>query len=140
MAHRQGNGCPVTNVEAAGVEPFHGGLLNGTRAAMRAGYTQNPAAAQVQASRLLTKPDVRKAVAKLVKAKLDRLDFKAEEVLEVIAKRIRHDIGDMFEDDCNITGDGHIDRVLKVIRSDSPNSRWNPNSDIVAIARSTSGA
>lgn len=58
--------------------------LNGTRAAIAAGYA--PKSAKVTASRLLTKANVKTLIAELTKAKADKLDLKAEHVLEELKR------------------------------------------------------
>ena len=53
--------------------------LNGTRAAIAAGYGKKTA--RVTASQLLTKPNIQKLLAELTKKKADKLDLSAEKVL-----------------------------------------------------------
>ena len=57
--------------------------LNGTRAAIVAGYAKN--SAKVTASRLLTNPNVQALLAKLMKKHADKLDLDAEKVLSELS-------------------------------------------------------
>lgn len=58
--------------------------LNGTRAAIAAGYSER--AAKEQASRLLTKANVRRLVDRLLSQRATRLEIKADRVVEEIAR------------------------------------------------------
>ena len=58
--------------------------LNGKRAAVAAGYSEN--SAKEQASRLLTKSNVRKRIDRLFSERASRLEIKADRVLEEIAR------------------------------------------------------
>jgi phage terminase small subunit len=62
--------------------------LNGTRAAIAAGYS--PRTAKEQAHGLLTRPHIARQVALLQQRRLDRLDVRADHVLEGL-KRIATD-------------------------------------------------
>lgn len=55
--------------------------LNGTQAAIRAGYTEDPDAAAVQASRLLSNAKVRAQVEELKEARNERIQISADYVL-----------------------------------------------------------
>jgi phage terminase small subunit len=57
--------------------------LNGTRAAIAAGYS--PKTARSAASRLLTKDNIKTLIAELTKTKADKLDVSAERVLRELA-------------------------------------------------------
>ncbi len=58
--------------------------LNGTRAAIAAGYAKK--SAHVTASELLSKPKVQRMVANLTKKHADKLDLSAEKVLSELSK------------------------------------------------------
>lgn len=58
--------------------------LNGTRAAIAAGYSKN--GAEVTASRLLRRPRVKKLIAALVKKRAEKLDLSADKVLRELAR------------------------------------------------------
>lgn len=58
--------------------------LNGSRAAIAAGYSEK--VARFQASRLLTKRNVQKRIAELQSARASRLEIKADRVLEEIGR------------------------------------------------------
>ena len=57
--------------------------LNGTRAAIAAGYAKK--SAKVTASQLLTNPNVQALLAKLMKKHADKLDLSAEKVLSELS-------------------------------------------------------
>ncbi len=58
--------------------------LNGTRAAIAAGYSRKTA--RVTSSQLLTKPNIQKLLAELTKKKADKLDLSAEKVLSELSR------------------------------------------------------
>ena len=58
--------------------------LNGKRAAIAAGYSESTA--EAQASRLLRKSKVKELIAELAKAKCDKLEIKADDVLAELKK------------------------------------------------------
>lgn len=58
--------------------------MNGSRAAIAAGYSE--AAAKEQASRLLTKANIRKRIDELLSKRASRLEVKADKVLEEISR------------------------------------------------------
>ncbi len=58
--------------------------LNGTRAAIAAGYSRKTA--RVTASQLLTKPNIQKLLAELTKKKADKLDLSAEKVFSELSR------------------------------------------------------
>ncbi len=74
--------------------------LNGTRAAIAAGYAKTTARAT--ASRLLTKSNIQGLVASLTKKHTDKLDLDAEKVLTELSKRAFSN----FLDYVRITEDG----------------------------------
>ncbi len=79
--------------------------LNGTRAAIAAGYTKK--GAHVTASRMLSKPKVQGLLAKLTKKHADKLDLTAEKVLSELSRMGFSN----FLDYVNITeeGDAFVD-------------------------------
>ncbi len=74
--------------------------LNGTRAAIAAGYAKK--SARISASRLLTNANVQALLAKLTKKQADKLDLDAEKVLTELSKRAFSN----FLDYVRITEDG----------------------------------
>lgn len=70
--------------------------LNGTAAAIRAGYS--PRTARVQASDLLLKPDVQRALAAKQEARAVRVDAKADDVLRELMRLAFTDIGAIFDE------------------------------------------
>ena len=110
---------------------------NATQAAIRAGYS--PKTAKAQGSRLLTYADVRRKVGQETEKQLERKRLTADEVMEAIARVVRADVRDLFDDAGNLkpikqltaeqasllagleiikknaeAGDGKIDTVHKV--------------------------
>lgn len=114
--------------------------LNGRAAAIRAGYSpRNPHAAEVQAARLLARPDIAAAVAAGKAKQLAALDITAEKVLREIARLSFSDLRTLFDQDGNLksihtlnadeaaciaslevvkknltAGDGQMDTVIKL--------------------------
>jgi phage terminase small subunit len=72
--------------------------LNGTQAAIRAGYSSK--SAQEQSSKLLSKPMIQSEIAREMKARGDRIDKAADEVVkrlwEIADLRVVGDIGDLI--------------------------------------------
>lgn len=71
--------------------------LNGTRAAIAAGYSEN--SAQEQASQLLSKLIVQRKVQRLLSERASRLDIKGERVLEQLANLAFYDVRSLFNAD-----------------------------------------
>ena len=69
--------------------------LNGTAAAIRAGYSAKTAAPI--ASKLLTKANIRAAVEALQKRRTDLVDIKAADVVEAVKQRAFTDIADYLD-------------------------------------------
>lgn len=111
--------------------------LNGTQAAIRAGYS--PKTAKVQASDLLTKPDIASAVAEGQAKQLAAADLSATRVLEELRRLAFSDLRKLFDEHGNLlsvhslpddmaaclasvevvkqniaAGDGHVDTIHKV--------------------------
>lgn len=111
--------------------------LNGTQAAIRAGYSAKTA--ESQASTLLRNPKISEAVAAGKSKQLDKLDLSAERVLREIAKLSFSNVKTLFDENGNLrpvhlltddeaaciaslevikknaeAGDGKIDTVHKV--------------------------
>lgn len=82
--------------------------LNGTRAAIAAGYS--PATAGVKAAQLLAKVSVKQLVAKLAQQRCERLDITAEKVLAEIAKLGFSNMLDYMRVDDD--GEAHLDLSL----------------------------
>ncbi len=76
--------------------------LNGTRAAIAAGYAKK--SAHVAASQLLRNPKVQAMVSSLTKKQVDKLDLDAEKVLAELSKRAFSN----FLDYVRITEDGNV--------------------------------
>lgn len=74
--------------------------LNATQAAIRAGYAAN--AAKVQASRLLTKANVKERVAALQQTVADKAGISAQWVLEEFKKVAGADTRKLFDDNGNL--------------------------------------
>lgn len=70
---------------------------NGTRAAMRAGYTQNEKAASVQAARLLGKARVRARIDELKAARSKRTQVTADLILRELLKVATSDLAKAFD-------------------------------------------
>jgi phage terminase small subunit len=70
--------------------------LNATRAAIRAGYAERSAAAM--ASELLRNPKVQEAVEAAQKARADRVQLKADDVLVELARLATSDVADAFDE------------------------------------------
>src|SRR6266852_4654476 len=79
--------------------------LNGTRAAIAAGYSE--ATARVQASQLLAKLNVRKRVDQLLSQRASRLEVKADKVLEELARLAFTNMQDFIRVQQN--GDAYVD-------------------------------
>lgn len=73
--------------------------LNGTRAATAAGYS--PKTAKEQASRLLTKVSVRRAVDNLLAKRASKLELKAEHIVEELRRLAFSNMMDYMEIDEN---------------------------------------
>jgi phage terminase small subunit len=69
--------------------------LNGTRAAVRAGYTE--ASARTTASELLTKPDISAAVSKALEQRSRRTKLRADKVIRELERLAFSDIADAME-------------------------------------------
>ncbi len=76
--------------------------LNGTRAAIAAGYAKK--SARISASRLLTNANISALIASLAKKHTDKLDLDAEKVLSELSKRAFA----KFLDYVRITEDGDV--------------------------------
>lgn len=74
--------------------------LNGTQAAIRAGYAEN--SAQEQASRLLSNAMVKARVDELKLKRNDRLDIKADDVLREVLRLAMVDITQAFDENGNL--------------------------------------
>ena len=74
--------------------------LNGLQAAIRAGYAKK--AAGVQASDLLKKPNVKKAVQAELVAKAKRCGMDADRLLNLLADQVTADVADLFDGHGNI--------------------------------------
>ncbi len=71
--------------------------LNGSRAAIAAGY--NPNRAKETASELVTKSNIKKKIEELLAKRASKLDLKAEEVIERIRRNAESNMADYFEPD-----------------------------------------
>lgn len=71
--------------------------LNGTRAAIAAGFS--PKTARVQASRLLTKADIQAAIQAAQAKHLAKLDLTAENVLEQLRRIVMFDPASIYRED-----------------------------------------
>jgi phage terminase small subunit len=71
--------------------------LNGTRAAIAAGYSERTA--EVQASRLLSNAKVRRIIEGLLSKRASKLTIKAERVIEEIARLAMSNMADYMEID-----------------------------------------
>jgi len=71
--------------------------LNGTQAAIRAGYSAKTA--RQQAADLLAKPDIAEEIARLAKAREKRTEITADTVLRELLTIARVDIAEAFNDD-----------------------------------------
>jgi phage terminase small subunit len=71
--------------------------LNGTQAAIRAGYKE--IGAKVQASRLLTNANVQRQINELMEKRADRTDIKADGVLKELGRIGYADVRQIFKDD-----------------------------------------
>lgn len=74
--------------------------LNGTRAAIAAGYSEHTA--KEQASRLLTRVNVQREVDKLLSKRASKLELKADQVVEELRRLAFSNMADYME----IDGDG----------------------------------
>ncbi|EEP9808242.1 terminase small subunit [Salmonella enterica] len=74
--------------------------LNGTQAAIRAGYSRN--AAQGQASRLLSNAMVKSRIAELIASRNERVRVDADHVLQRLVEIDQMDIIDILNDDMSI--------------------------------------
>lgn len=83
--------------------------LNGTQAAIRAGYSKKTA--EVQASTLLRNPKVKNYVQKLMDKRSDRIEITADRVLQEIAKIAFNNIQDYIDE-------GNVIKDLKSIPKD----------------------
>lgn len=117
--------------------------LNGTQAAIRAGYSKRTAASI--AEELLRKPEIAQAVAEKTQAQLESADLSAERTLEEMRRLAFSNVQDLFDDKGDLipihlltreqaasisslevimknatAGDGKIDRVLKIKVWDKP--------------------
>lgn len=72
---------------------------NGTQAAIRAGYSDNPASAAQQAYENLRKPEIRSTIRRQLKAYYERLDITPERVLHELMLLATADIGDAYDED-----------------------------------------
>lgn len=71
--------------------------LNGTQAAIRAGYSQKTA--RSIACELLTKPDIQEAIAAAFKARVERTQITADRVMKEVALAAFLDPLELFNDD-----------------------------------------
>ncbi len=71
--------------------------LNGTRAAIAAGYSEHTAG--VTASQLLTKPKIQRIVQQLISKRASKLDLKAEKVAEELQRMAFSNMLDFMEID-----------------------------------------
>lgn len=92
--------------------------LNGARAYASAGYRATGASARANASKLLTIPNVRSAIAAARRERAERLELKADEVVRELARVAFSDIGVVAcwgtEDEA--AGDGSESKQFLVIR------------------------
>jgi len=90
--------------------------LNGRQAAIRAGYS--PKTAEVQASQLLSKPNIRAAVAAAQEKRLKKLDISAERVLSELARIGFSDLRGVFDEDGSLLAMSDLpDDVAPIIAS-----------------------
>ncbi len=94
--------------------------LNGTQAAIRAGYSEN--GASVQASTLLAIPKVKAFIDALKTKRATKLEIKAEDVLAETERLAMSDIGEAFNDDGSLKPikdmPPHIRRAISSIEVD----------------------
>lgn len=113
--------------------------LNGTQAAIRAGYSVN--SANEQASRMLAKDNIQAEVARLKTEQSERTEITADRVLQAMAEVAFGDIRGMFNDDGSLkrphewddetaaavagmdvvtvsAGEGMVEHVAKIKRTD----------------------
>ena len=81
--------------------------LNGTQAAIRAGYSKKTA--KVIANENLTKPYILEAIQKELEPKMNRIEITAERVLEEIAKIAFFNIKNLYKDDGNLKEISELD-------------------------------
>lgn len=98
---------PLTAKQAAFVDEYLIDL-NGTQAAIRAGYSE--LAAKQIASENLTKPNIAKAIAIARKERADRTKMTADEVVAELSKIARFNIKDITR--VTSDGDGYVDLSL----------------------------
>jgi phage terminase small subunit len=72
--------------------------LNGTQAAIRAGYAAQPASARVQASRLLTKANLSERIKALFDERKHRIQVDGDTVLRELLKLATSDLRKLFDD------------------------------------------
>lgn len=119
--------------------------LNGTQAAIRAGYSRKTA--NVQASDLLTKPNIMAAVQAAQRERSHRAGITADRVLEEVRRLALSDVRSLFDEAGNLrplhgltdeqaaaigglevviknakAGDGHTDTIHKIKVWDKPKS------------------
>lgn len=71
--------------------------FNGTQAAIRAGYSKKTA--RKIASENLTKPDIQKEVATLIKNRADKVGFDAQKLLQIFKDDLEADVADLFDEE-----------------------------------------
>lgn len=76
--------------------------LNGTRAAIASGFTENRASARVIAARLLADVNVKARIDQLTKEQLQNLDISIEWTLGQMRKLAGFDAASMFDEDGNL--------------------------------------
>jgi phage terminase small subunit len=76
--------------------------VNGTQAAIRAGYSDNVKAASVQAARLLVNARVVSKIQTLMKARSRRTELTADRILREIMKIAFSDLSQAFDDEGNL--------------------------------------
>jgi phage terminase small subunit len=71
--------------------------LNGTQAAIRAGYA--PSGADVQATRLLANVSVRRAIDEALARRASRVEVKSDDILRELMRLAMVDVGEAFDDE-----------------------------------------
>ncbi|SOC92467.1 Terminase small subunit [Rhizobium sp. AN5] len=74
--------------------------LNGSQAAIRAGYSRRNA--NDQAAQLLAKPAIRDAIASAMQSRSERTQVDADWVLQRLAREADADLADLYDDDNNL--------------------------------------
>lgn len=102
--------------------------LNGTKAAIRAGYSQD--AARAIASENLTKPDIVAEIDRLQDVRSGRTAIKADDVLRETFLMAMSDLGEAFNEDGSLKPIHEIPiHIRRVISSVEVNELWQPKED-----------